>query len=300
MKKNESTSNAVKYEVRPASSEEAGLFFALPPERDAELGCIGHVRIDFGRDGDRFYHSWHPRGPEDLNTQDFKAELNEVVDELRQSVLKNFSAMTGYCHDHGGEINGGWVQNYGYIVETEHYRYCLRCNPAPGDYQAYLTCFYKRVQEMSHTHDFKITDYFGEPVTLRPRVELYSVKDFMGMKRPGLAIVLDEVGGDSGDLEQYAVLTVSFGEFIGMKNCAYIDTNNCPFAEQLLDQGIAEPTGLTKSSGFCEYPLWVFKEEFLQEIGGENYQKYSQAYDQAMGVVEDEGPSTMTMGGMSQ
>ena len=148
MKKNESTGNADKYEVRPASSEEAGLFFALPPEKDAELGCIGHVRIDFGHRGDGFYHTWHPRGPEEWNTQDFKTELNEVVDELRETVLKDFSAMTGFCRDHGGEISGGWVQNYGYIVETEQYRYCLRCNPVPGDYQAYLTCFDKRVQEM--------------------------------------------------------------------------------------------------------------------------------------------------------
>ena len=148
MKKNESESNHTKYEIRPASSEEAGLFYAMPPEKDAELGCIGHVRIDFGRGGDRFYHTWHPRGPEDLNTQGFKDELTEVVDAMRENVLKNFAAMTGYCRGHGGEISGGWVQNYGYIVETENYRYCLRCNPAPGDYQAYLTCFDKRVQEM--------------------------------------------------------------------------------------------------------------------------------------------------------
>ena len=298
MKENAPSVKTAKYEMRPASSEETGLFYALPTEKDIELGCIGHVRIDFGRSGNGFYHTWHPRGPEELNTQDFKAELNEVVEELRKSVLKSFSGMTDYCHDHGGEISGSWVQNYGYIVETEHYRYCLRCNPVPGDYQAYLTCFDKRVQEMSRTQDFTITDYFGDPVTLRPRVELYSVKDFMGMKRPGLAIVLDEVGGDSGNLEQYAVLTVSFGEFIGMKNCAYIDTNNCPFAKQLLEQGIAEPTGLYKTSGYCQYPLWKFNEEFLREIGGENYQKYSQGHDQAMCLAEDEGPSTMTMGGM--
>lgn len=57
--------------------------------------------------------------------------------------------MEGYCRAHGGEISGGWQQNYGYIVETEHYRYCLRCNPQPGDYQAYLTCFDLRVQRMN-------------------------------------------------------------------------------------------------------------------------------------------------------
>ena len=148
MRKNKPETNHKKYEIRPAFSEEAGLFFAMTPEKDAELGCIGHVRIDFGRGGDRFCHTWHPRGPEELNTQGFKDELTEVVDKLRESVLKNFAAMTGYCRGHGGEISGGWVQNYGYVVETENYRYCLRCNPVPGDYQAYLTCFDKRAQEM--------------------------------------------------------------------------------------------------------------------------------------------------------
>ena len=115
----------------------------------------------------------------------------------------------------------------------------------------------------------EITDYFGAPVKLQPRVELYSVRDFMGREMPGLAIVLDEVMGEPDEMEPYATLTVSFGEFIGLKNSAYIDTNNCRFAQQLLDQGIAEDTGLRKSSGFCEYPLWGFKKEFLEEIGGE-------------------------------
>ena len=32
--------------------------------------------------------------------------------------------------------------------QIANYRYCLRCNPVPGDYQAYLTCFDKQVQEM--------------------------------------------------------------------------------------------------------------------------------------------------------
>lgn len=140
-----------KYIPRPASPDEAGLFYALPPEQDEELGAIGHVRMDFGRSGTKFWHTWHPRGPEELNSPAFKAELTEVVDELRKSVLKNFSAMTGYCRDHGGEISGGWVQNYGYIIETENYRYCLRCNPVHGDYAAYLSAYDLRVQRQNMT-----------------------------------------------------------------------------------------------------------------------------------------------------
>ncbi|WP_313581106.1 hypothetical protein [Lacrimispora sp.] len=37
----------------------------------------------------------------------------------------------------------------GYIIETERYRYCLRCNPALGDYQAYLTVYDLKVQQMN-------------------------------------------------------------------------------------------------------------------------------------------------------
>lgn len=74
-----------KYILRPASPEEAGLFYALPPERDEDLGAIGHVRIDFGGSGKNFHHSWWPRGPEELNTQEFRDELGSVMDELRKT-----------------------------------------------------------------------------------------------------------------------------------------------------------------------------------------------------------------------
>ena len=124
---------------------------------------------------------------------------------------------------------------------------------------------------------------------LQPSVGLYTVSDFMGQELPGLAILLDEVDPDTGEvLEPYTVLTVSFGEFISVKDSAYIDTNNCYFADQLLSQGIAENTGLYKTSGFCRYPLWVFKEEFLQEIGGEAYQQYATAYDNYYGQMDQD------------
>ena len=173
--------NTAKHQIRPASAEETYLFYALAPEQDAELGCIGHVRIDFGRGGDSFYHTWHPRGPEELNTQGFKDELTEVVDELRDSVLKNLAAMTGYCQGHGGEIRGGLTQNYGYIVETENYRYCLRCAPIPGDYQAYLNCYDKRMQEM----DRVIEEQDEEPAP----IEIHSLSELKRTIKPGTELM---------------------------------------------------------------------------------------------------------------
>lgn len=65
----------------------------------------------------------------------------------------------------------------------------------------------------------------------------------MGQELPGIAIALDFTDPETGKLEQYAILTKSFGEPIGLKNSAYIDTNNCYFAQQLFEQGMAKNTG---------------------------------------------------------
>ena len=138
-----------KYHIRPARPDETGLFYTPHPEEDKRLGTIGHIRMDFGRSGNEFWHTWWPRGPEELNSPAFKAELQEVVDTLRESVLKSRFAMERFCYDHGGKIDGGYVQNYGYIVETEHYRYCLRCNPSPGDYNCYCTAYDLDVQRQN-------------------------------------------------------------------------------------------------------------------------------------------------------
>lgn len=140
--------------LRPASPDEAGLFFALTSEEDESLGTIGHVRIDFSGSGKAFWTTWHPRGDGNLNTKAFADELDLLVNFLRaDGPLKNLVAMQGYCDSHGGEISGGWQQNYGYVAETESYRYCLRCNPVRGDYNAYLTAFDLQVQRLNMEQD---------------------------------------------------------------------------------------------------------------------------------------------------
>ena len=83
--------DATQFHIRPARPEEAGLFYTPHPEEDKRLGTVGHVRMDFGRSGNEFWHTWWPRGPEELNSPAFKAELQQVVDTLRESVLKTAS-----------------------------------------------------------------------------------------------------------------------------------------------------------------------------------------------------------------
>ena len=113
--------NMSRFHIRSARPDEAGLFYTPHPEEDKRRGTIGHIRMDFGRSGNEFWHTWWPRGPEELNSPAFKLELQEVVDTLRESVLKNRFAMERFCYEHGGKISGGWTQNYGYYMKFISY-----------------------------------------------------------------------------------------------------------------------------------------------------------------------------------
>ena len=95
--------NATQFHIRPARPEEAGLFYTPHPEEDKRLGTVGHVRMDFGRSGNEFWHTWWPRGPEELNSPAFKAELQQIVGKLREDVLKSRFAMERFCYEHGGK-----------------------------------------------------------------------------------------------------------------------------------------------------------------------------------------------------
>lgn len=68
---------------------------------------------------------------------------------------------------------------------------------------------------------------------------------------------------DGGEwVEPYATITVNLPQYdLPPKKLhgfyCFIDTNNCPFIEQiLLDTGIGIPTGEFRTSGFYSYPIY--------------------------------------------
>lgn len=151
--------------LRPASSGETGLFYALSKEQDENLGTVGHLRIDFGSNGHEFWHTWWPRDYERPYSSAIEYDLKMVVDALREDgPLESFSAMQQFCSVHGGKIKGCWQQNYGYVMETEHYRYCLRCNPTFGDYQAYLTVYDLHIQQMNLKQEAAVPNETAEQI----------------------------------------------------------------------------------------------------------------------------------------
>ncbi len=172
-----------KYIPKPASKSEAGLFYSQRSEKDELLGTIGHLRMDFGRNGKEFWTTWFDHCSDKYNTKEFKAEIDDVVNELRLSVLKDRSSMRSFCSAHGGEIASSYgMRQFGYILETDHYKYCLRCKPMEGDYDGYLYCYDKRVQEMwesrypylSDTADFDLLIAAGKETDLQLAERLVS------------------------------------------------------------------------------------------------------------------------------
>ena len=141
------------FALRPASPDEAGLFYTQEG-KDAEMGTVGHMRFDHGS-GTEFWNTWWPHNDDELNTPEFKAELQSFVDELRAGPLKSLSAMSSYCYTHGEPMDAGAGGSYGYVAESQNYRYCLRCAPRRGDY-SYIYIYDKRQQELSIEQDTPI------------------------------------------------------------------------------------------------------------------------------------------------
>ena len=159
----------VRHQLCPASPEDAGLFYAQTPEKDRKgpppepsaAGPVGKGRRNEAggvfaarrkQNRAEFLLTRWPRGPEELNTQEFRDELDKVVNDLRKGVLKDLPSMRRYCYGSKGAIAGGsCCQNYGFTLETGRYLYRLRCNPIEGDYQCYLSCFDKQAQQMGLT-----------------------------------------------------------------------------------------------------------------------------------------------------
>lgn len=149
MKKQSSFQQTNPFDMRPASMEEAGLFYSeLNGAKDKALGTVGHVRLDFGSSGHGFYHTWWPHNDDQFNTPEFKEALQGFVDTLRKGgPLKDLPAMSAYCRQYGGVITEDG-RSCGYVAEIGSYRFCLRCTPSPGDYQGYLYCYDLRQQNM--------------------------------------------------------------------------------------------------------------------------------------------------------
>lgn len=127
---------------KPIETEKHDWLYSGHRDADVERGCVGHLRGDFGRDGNAFWTSWFDHTP-GLKSAAFREELQSVVNHLRKEggLLSGFAAMRSQCRS-----GLACDDSYGFRTETARYEYCLRCIPRRDDYHFYLYCYDKDAQ----------------------------------------------------------------------------------------------------------------------------------------------------------
>ena len=127
------------------------LYFSRSEEQDKTVGCVGHLRGDFGS-GKQFYTTWWPHQHNTLNTPEFKADINRTVNWLREqpdSPLHDLNAMQ-FCYKryrNSCEIKNAVLPSCAFLVESKQYVYMLRCTPTKGDYNFYMYCYQRAAFE---------------------------------------------------------------------------------------------------------------------------------------------------------
>ena len=81
------------------------------------------------------------------------------------------------------------------------------------------------------------------------------------------SLCIDIVNDEDG---QIARITKCFPDGTNMNGKAFVDINNCPWAEDFIKEYmIGKPLGISMISGWCEYPMYQFiKDEIMKYVRG--------------------------------
>ena len=129
-------------DMRAMIEEEDVYAYSQSNQISAQTGLIGFLRADMDTNGNGFFSNWFGVR-DDLKTQEFKDDLDDVINELREEgdILHNRAALAKYCREHPqAKIVD---DNYGVRVDTEKYTYMIRLDPNKGVYNVYCYCYKK-------------------------------------------------------------------------------------------------------------------------------------------------------------
>lgn len=132
----------------------------------------------------------------------------------------------------------------------------------------------------------KYTDQYGDEYIITGSIAAYAQSPMC------LAIQLYSQEKGSEFIEPYASLTVNLGINIGNDtympiNCSFINTNHMSDA---IDWLVREGAGsvytrfgstVSKTSGWCEYPLFQFNQKWLEKLDKKGYEDYVAGYRKA-------------------
>ena len=132
----------MELEKRAMTEAEDKYNFRQSSQISNQCGLIGHLRADMDRDGNGFFSSWNDYRA-DLKTDEFKAELDAVINSLREEgdILHSRSDLAKYCHSTPQSKMPTEQDYYGVRVDTKKYAFLLRLNPNKGEYNLYCYCY---------------------------------------------------------------------------------------------------------------------------------------------------------------
>ena len=130
--------------IRPMTEAERMYCYSQSGQIRSQTGNIGYLRADMDSNGLGFFSTWNGFR-DDLKTQAFKDELDEVINHYRfglvEAFLKNRTEPTKYCYGHMDAHIPGDRNEFGFRVDTEKYSYMMRLNPGKGEYNLYCYCY---------------------------------------------------------------------------------------------------------------------------------------------------------------
>ena len=133
--------------IREATANEQDFTYTQDTELMRMSGCIGHLRVDMGRDGDEFHPSWDYHNP-GLASDDFAPDFNSIIDALRVEgsslgVLADRSTLGRFCYAHAQARIPDADNSYAFRVEMEQYALMLRLTPNRGEHNVYAYVYRK-------------------------------------------------------------------------------------------------------------------------------------------------------------
>ena len=129
-----------EYEKRAMTEEEDKYTFSQSSQINSQTGLIGYLRAELKYDS--FFSTWFD-SRKDLKTDEFKTELDEVINSMREEgdLLHSRAAIVVYCYSAPQARMNTEQEYYGVRVDTEKYAYLMRLNPNKGEYNLYCYCY---------------------------------------------------------------------------------------------------------------------------------------------------------------
>lgn len=108
-----------------------------------KTGCIGYLTANLNASAPVFESSWHDRTPR-LNTPEFTDDFNDMMDTLRQGILKSPAELRVYCAAHPDSLlqdNPSADTRYGFRINTGKYSYWMVCSFLSTDCRLWVNAF---------------------------------------------------------------------------------------------------------------------------------------------------------------